>query len=198
MRKIITLVFIIPLLVISHNNRSMADPSSDKFTVFQEFIQVIGAESQYNQIINVFMNQFKSGFTYAINQQIGQDKRFTDDYKEEVTSLIEKYMNNAMSKLENRFKTEIPFSELVTNVYYPAYEKHFDISELKDIIAYYKSPVGKKFISLSPTLMQDSMTIMNSLYNVKIQEISQQVAMEEMNTLQPEMEKLLEKYTSEQ
>ena len=39
----------------------------------------------------------------------------------------------------------------------PIYEKHFTHEELKQLIAFYESPIGKKLIKVQPQIMMESM-----------------------------------------
>jgi hypothetical protein len=45
------------------------------------------------------------------------------------------------------------FIELIV----PIYDKHFTHEDIKGLIAFYESPVGRKFVSVQPQLTQDSM-----------------------------------------
>jgi len=43
------------------------------------------------------------------------------------------------------------------NVYYPLYDKYFTEEDLQAMIDFYKTPTGKKTISVMPQLLQESM-----------------------------------------
>ena len=42
------------------------------------------------------------------------------------------------------------------------YRKHFSLDELRQITAFYATPVGKKVISIAPELMQDAMAMVQT------------------------------------
>ena len=44
------------------------------------------------------------------------------------------------------------------------YDKYFDENEIKDFIAFYKSPSGQKFIHVQPDIQKEMMTIMFQKY----------------------------------
>lgn len=52
--------------------------------------------------------------------------------------------------------TTIDFDEFIM-LYVPIYDKHFTHSEIKELIAYHESPIGKKVIEKQPLIMADSM-----------------------------------------
>ena len=39
------------------------------------------------------------------------------------------------------------------------YASHFTVDELRQLTAFYRGPVGQKFLQIMPRIMQDSMTI---------------------------------------
>lgn len=55
------------------------------------------------------------------------------------------------------FMAEISPNDL-TEMVVPIYEKYFTHEELKQLIAFYESPIGKKIIKVQPQIMMESMT----------------------------------------
>ncbi|WP_432711992.1 DUF2059 domain-containing protein [Pedobacter sp.] len=45
------------------------------------------------------------------------------------------------------------------NLLLPIYQKHIPEADLKNIIAFYETPTGKKFAAKSPLIMQESMQV---------------------------------------
>lgn len=41
-------------------------------------------------------------------------------------------------------------------IYYPIYDKYYSTDELKELVVFYKTPLGQKSISILPSIMQDS------------------------------------------
>jgi hypothetical protein len=54
------------------------------------------------------------------------------------------------------FMKEIKPNDLI-NLIIPIYEKHYTAEEIKELIAFYKTPVGKKTIAVLPQITADSM-----------------------------------------
>lgn len=50
-------------------------------------------------------------------------------------------------------------AEEVEDMLVPIYEKHFSQDELEGLIAFYKSPLGKKLLAAMPAVMQESMQV---------------------------------------
>ena len=56
------------------------------------------------------------------------------------------------------FMSEVNFDELV-ELTIPIYEKHFTHDDIKQMIAFYQSPIGKKLLKKMPVIMQESMAV---------------------------------------
>lgn len=54
------------------------------------------------------------------------------------------------------FRNEINAKEL-TDLVVPIYAKHFSHEDIKQLIAFYNTPIGKKLIALQPQITQESM-----------------------------------------
>jgi len=78
-------------------------------------------------------------FTYTLKNQM-------DD--PEVLDIIEKEFN---------------IEELVDEIYIKIYDKYFTESEIKELILFYESPIGKKLLNLSPKLFQEA-AVMGEAY----------------------------------
>lgn len=103
---------------------------ADKKADIEKLLQVSESNSIVDQIINLMIPQ----------------------YKQMVPSVPEEYWDKAAEKMKNSgFKL---IAELV-----PIYDKYFTESEIKELIAFYESSVGKKMVKNQPLILQDSMEV---------------------------------------
>jgi hypothetical protein len=56
------------------------------------------------------------------------------------------------------FMSEVNFGELV-ELTIPIYEKHFTHDDIKQMIAFYQSPIGKKLLKKQPAILKESMAV---------------------------------------
>ena len=99
-------------------------------------------------------------------------------------------MDSYLQKLKEKFFETMPFKELAKDVYIPAYKKYFTIDEIKEVTKFYESGTGKKFVSLSPTMMQEAVTVINQNYSQKIMQISKEIAETEFSKMKQAIEEL--------
>ncbi|WP_291529473.1 DUF2059 domain-containing protein [Bacteroides sp. UBA939] len=73
-------------------------------------------------------------------------------------------------------KWEAKFGSRLAELYTPIYQKYLTLDDLKGVIAFYESPVGKKLSTSTPAMMAESM------------QLGQQLGMEIATELQQELE----------
>jgi hypothetical protein len=54
------------------------------------------------------------------------------------------------------FIERINFSTIIETVYPPLYDKYFSEEELRQVVTFYRTPVGRKSIEVMPALMQEA------------------------------------------
>ena len=75
-------------------------------------------------------------------------RTFKESFKESYPDVDQKFWNE--------FFEEISTKDLV-NMNVAIYDKHFNEEEVKGLLAFYESPLGKKVIEKMPLIMQESM-----------------------------------------
>ena len=65
---------------------------------------------------------------------------------------------NVPAEYWNGLGSKVQIDELLDQIV-PLYTKHFSEAELKELIAFYDSPVGKKVIATLPAIAQESMLV---------------------------------------
>jgi hypothetical protein len=56
----------------------------------------------------------------------------------------------------NDFKKEVKAEDIV-NLMIPIYDKHYSEKDIEQLILFYKSPIGRKTIAVTPLITQESM-----------------------------------------
>lgn len=166
------------------------EPAAEKRAAMENFMQAIEAEKQYQQTMGVIAVQAQNRFAVRLRMQY----RMFDVISQEKQSQIKGVMEGARKAFSAKFRAalteRVPYSEIKAKVYYPVYEKHFDTAELRTIVKFYESPVGKKLIALTPSIMQDTVNAINSSYGPKINDLKNSIADEELERIAPELQKI--------
>src|SRR5215469_3273470 len=80
-----------------------------------------------------------------------------EQMSERLTNLNPQIPESLWQEVDKEFKVEFSsgkFGEILI----PIYRKYFSSDEIKELIAFYKSPLGKKFVGVAPQLIGDAMS----------------------------------------
>jgi len=166
-----------------------ADSTSDD-EVYKKFFNAIGIESQYNQMINLMINQYQQNFAAGVQSSIKKLNEISEKDKADIQKVANESVANFLQKIKAKMNEIMPFQELVKNIYMPVYKKHFTIDEIKEITSFYEKETGKKFVSTAPALMQESVAIYNQNYNQKIMQAGTELAEAEFSKVKEAMENI--------
>lgn len=110
---------------------SFAQENSEYSNTLQKLFKISGTEETYQVAIKQMFTIFKQQYS-NIEESTWKDlvKEFAQ------TSLLE-----------------------LTKMLVPVYSKHLSLEDLKELIIFYESPVGKKYAKSTPLIMKESMEV---------------------------------------
>ncbi|MEJ7846578.1 MAG: DUF2059 domain-containing protein [Pyrinomonadaceae bacterium] len=113
---------------------------------------------------------------------IENDKNFTTEEKRQVLKSMDESAIR-VAKRSREFFTRLNLGELIEEVSYPLYDRNFTESELRDLIIFYKTPVGQKMISAAPKMMMEAMTAFSEKLTPKMQDFFKETTESELAAL---------------
>lgn len=104
------------------------------------------SEADYKILIEKYLviNGTEKNVQLMIGELVKQYKALSSEIPDEVWDAVE----------EKFLKTSV--SDLV-ELYYPIYKKHFSYNEFKQVVDFFETPIGEKFGSKQPKILQESM-----------------------------------------
>lgn len=136
LNPLMALLFTLSLSLALHCVPAHAEGS--KSEDIMKMLMVSGQLEASQQIISVMTPQLVQLITQS-NPQLPQDK-----------------LKELMSHIELELKKEIP--QLLKSLV-PVYDKHFTHEEIKGLITFYTSPVGKRFVEKQTLVIPESMKV---------------------------------------
>lgn len=122
----------------AQSSGTAAIPDS-KVQQIDELLEVTGALKMGEMMSQAFMQQMAAGLRQA---KPDVDPRAFGIVEQEVNQVI----HEAMVKEKG-----------LNKMIYPIYNRYFSSAELAELIRFYKTPVGRKTVSVMPTVMQEAM-----------------------------------------
>lgn len=156
--------------------------SPEKQALVRELFEVTGGRKSIEETTQlIFANQEKE-FPKIMLSLIEGDKTLSQAQKQE----LKKSAGETAARVNqhNReFLQKLNLPQMIEDISYPLYDKYFTENELRDLIAFYKSPTGQKTISVIPSIMMDVMTDFQKAFLPKMQEFIKQTTEAELAQL---------------
>jgi hypothetical protein len=131
-------------------------PSAAAMATAKELVGVTGATTLFNPLISGVVEQAKILF-------LQQDPS----------------LNKDLTEIAGKMRTELaPRMGQVTDEVAKLYATHFTEAELKDILAFYQSPVGKKMLAQQPVVVDASLKFAQDWANKLSEEVVSKMRVE--------------------
>ena len=144
------------LLTFSVGTAGAQQPSTSAIATAKELIAAKGGNALYEPIASGVIEQAKGVFLQA-NPTLGRD------------------LNEVAAKLRTEYATRT--AEILNEVA-KLYASRFKEQELKDALAFYKSPLGRKLLAEEPTILDESMRSAQTWANRLSEEIISKIRVE--------------------
>lgn len=166
----VTALFISPVLgqaptaASGNQSKTAAAPSLPADAPSKEQLMKLFDAMEIQKQMSGMMNAMGSTVEKMMPPNIGA---LTDKQKAELTKL----QTDLLSKMMSPEFMDTYIAELI-----PIYQKHFTKGEVDDLISFYSSPIGQKFLREQPQLTQESLTKVVPMMQKRVQ-----VVMDEIN-----------------
>jgi hypothetical protein len=170
-------------LIIALPAHAQGTLTPEKKALIKELLSLTNASSNSEAIFNQLIGQMQEPLAGQASNMLREWIQ-AQNLPSAERKRMEAQVPGSAQRVANRIRSELPkrisFGELAEKVGFEIYDKHFTESEVKDLIAFYKTPAAQKFIRIAPQFMLD---------------IAQMVK----KSLDPELDKLIiEAFTDEQ
>jgi hypothetical protein len=122
-------------LAISAKPATAADPSPASILIAKQIMQIKGVDTVFGSLVRGVVEKVKNQFMQT-NFMWGKD------------------LNEVAINLEKEYA---PRANELVDMSAKVYAQHFSESELKDLLAFYQSPVGRKMVVEEPKVIDESM-----------------------------------------
>lgn len=123
-----------------------------------EKIKTLFALLQQDSLIIKTMDVQMNAATKNIFSLVNNDSSISKEIKDSIIAIT----NGVFAKTMDKAKTMV--IELLNNELIGIYDTHFSATEIDDLIAFYRSTSGKKFLKEMPSLQKEVMEIISSKY----------------------------------
>jgi len=175
----ITMAVMIPPLSAVCAEEAKSGDDSEKKAVVNELLDASRVTRNAQMGFNMVMEQELRGINAALADGIDKDTKLTKEEKEAKKKDLIAKIDKRLRRFKQLSEEKIQLSQLTSNVYVKLYEKYFTLNELKDMVAWYKSPTGQRTLDVTPQLSTEAMQMINVTLIPRMHDVTQQLEQEE-------------------
>ena len=105
---------------------------------------------------------------------IQADPKLNAEQKKEAAAKVEKMLPGVSQAVSKIFSDPTLIDEMITEMV-PLYTNNYTIAEIKQLTAFYQSPVGRKMMTLAPKLSTEGMLIGQRVVTPRLGKLMQEV-----------------------
>jgi len=149
-------------------------PMPEKKALIKELLGLTNASSNSEAIFNQLIEQIQEPLAGQASNMLREWIQAQKLAPAERTRM-EAEVPGSAQRIANHIRSELPkrisFGELAEKVGFEIYDKHFTESEVKDLIAFYKTPVAQKFIRIAPQFTIDMVQMIKNLMEPELDKL---------------------------
>jgi hypothetical protein len=130
--------------------------SESKRLLIHELLQLSGGGQTADQVSQLFLEQIRYVYGGLVEEVVASESDLSAEEKQALREHLGDFDRFA-SVFSERFAERIDLDALLEAVYVPLYDRYFEENELREIVAFYRTPTGRKMITVLPGLTQDGL-----------------------------------------
>ena len=100
------------------------------------------------------INQMQAGYLRAADETI-DSVSFTTDQKKQAGEILKSRFASMIRDYESHIKQNMPYERVVDEIYLPLYKETYTPNDVKELLIFYQSPLGKKTLEFSRTVSEE-------------------------------------------
>ncbi|MDW3094827.1 MAG: DUF2059 domain-containing protein [Gammaproteobacteria bacterium] len=121
----------------------------------KRLFEITGIVNNYIGLNSQIINQMQAGFLRAADQSI-DGSTFSDSQKKQAGELLKARFASMVKNYEGHIKKTMPYEKVITEIYLPLYKETYSPAEVKELLKFYESPIGKKTIEFNRSVGQEA------------------------------------------
>lgn len=187
MKGILKLRFLPVALILCFSAHVFAQEKTiapEKKKIIAEIITTLKADQKVKEVMQAVMKQISAGYPMLIQGMLEKETGLTPAQKSAIAAELIEKNDNYTARFEQKMVRAINFQDFIEATIYPLYDKYFTEDELKDLLAFYKTPTGQKLNDTMPQFAAESIRLSQEYLMPKLNGIFEEI-MKEQTQKQP-------------
>lgn len=159
LKKLLPVIFMLTCAMFAPASAQTA-VSTEKQTAIKELVRLITDGNKMEDLLAAMVPQMQAQSDATLKALIEEDKVLSTAEKKALADSIAADKRYSVKRMMDKMTERINFNELMDEIAYSVYDKHFTLEEIRDLTAFYKTPTGQKALKTMAPVMTDTMTAM--------------------------------------
>ena len=133
-----------------------AEVDGQKRVLILELIEISGGDAAARQIVDVTLAHLADAYDKMLDEIIRSETELSVEETQALRRHLGDY-DRFSRTFRARFRERIDMAEVLESVYVPLYDQSFSTEELQEIVAFYRTPTGRKVVEVLPRLAAQGM-----------------------------------------
>lgn len=150
-----------------------------------ELVDVMGIKEQAQTTVDGVMSAVSQQSQGIIENMVLSESGLSAAEKEKARAIAKESYERFMKSFRERVFKQIDIARTVEEIAVALYTKYFSDQELSDLIAFYKTPTGKKSMQVLPSLATESIQMAQEKMGPTLEKIVKELLEEERKAVNP-------------
>ena len=158
----------------------------EKKALIKELLTLMNASGNSEAISNQIMEALQAPVANALSNEMRgwiQEQKLPPAEQKRLEAETDESAQRILTRLRAEIPKRISFGELVEKVGVETYDKYYTVAEVKDLIAFYKTSTGQKFVKILPQLTADLMSGTGKLIEPELTKLMTETLADELMRL---------------
>ena len=161
-----------------------AEISASKRAFIEELLVQSAGAGTANEVAEMVLAELATVYGSLVDEVLASEPDLsTSDRKLLRTELAD--FDTFAKAFREQFEKRIDLQEIIEVVYVPLYDRHFEEAELREIVAFYRSPPGRKMIQVMPGLIVEGRNTTLALLQPRVMALVGEVLAQRRSAILP-------------
>lgn len=157
--------------------------SAEKQKLIGEMIVVSKMDQQFPEMVDGLLKEMEKSYPITFNAVVDSNESLSAEAKAQLKAATNQRFASFSQKFRKRLAERVDYGKYIKDAVYPLYDKFYTEQELRDILAFYKTPTGQKLISTLPALLVESSRMANEKFVPMLMPVVQELIKEEFDQI---------------
>jgi hypothetical protein len=149
-----------------------------KRQLMQALFELTGGECSADQLMDVLFAQIERNQEAMIEQGVAGTSGLSPEAQVELRAQLAG-AQGFLAKLRMRLFEQVDLQQILEGGVMSSYDRHFDEQDLREMVAFYRTPVGRKAVAVLPQIAQETIQAAAEAVEPQVLGLAEEIIAEE-------------------